>query len=142
MPYQSAANTTAMLPIGSANQILSIASGLPAWQYPLIPVTQLLSAVTTGAPALTDIGGCIRITDTSFTTLTIPANASVAFPIGTAITIVNDQGTASISIAITSDTLVLATTGSTGTRTVGTYGMVTIYKVAATRWIINGVGLT
>jgi len=142
IPYQSAANVTAMLGIGAANQVLSIASALPAWQYPLIPITQTLSAVTTGAPALTDIGGAIRITDTSFTTLTIPANASVAFPIGSSVTILNDQGTATVSIAITSDTLVLANVGTTGTRSLAPFGMATILKVTSTRWLINGVGLT
>lgn len=142
IPYQSAANTTAMLAIGAANTILSIASGLPAWQYPLIPVTQTLSAVTTGAPALTDIGGAILITDTSFTTLTIPANSSVAFPVGSSVTVINAQNTTAISIAITTDTMTLINAGSTGTRTLAKWGMATLVKVTSTSWVINGTGLT
>lgn len=70
-------------------------------------------------------------------TWTIPANASVAFPIGTAIPLVN-QGGGTLSIAITSDTLTLEGAGSTGTRTLADDGMCTILKVTATAWMIAG----
>jgi hypothetical protein len=73
-------------------------------------------------------------------TFTIPANASVAFVIGTAITFINDQNT--LTIAITSDTLVWAQDGSTGSRTLAENGIATAVKVTATRWIISGVGLS
>lgn len=73
-------------------------------------------------------------------TFTIPANASVAFAIGTAITFVNDQNT--ITIAITSDTLVWAEDGSTGSRTLAENGVATALKVTSTRWIIFGTGLS
>lgn len=71
---------------------------------------------------------------------TIPANASVAFPIGTAITFVN-MGAAS-TIAITTDTLRLAGSGTTGTRTLAQYGIATATKITSTSWLISGVGLT
>jgi hypothetical protein len=32
LPYQSAANTTAMLPVGSTGQLLTVSGGLPAWE--------------------------------------------------------------------------------------------------------------
>src|SRR5690606_14644038 len=48
-------------------------------------------------------------TDDNPRTFTIPANASVAFDVGTVVTFVNDQNT--VTIAITSDTLVLAGEG-------------------------------
>lgn len=73
-------------------------------------------------------------------TFTIPANASVAFAIGTAITFVNDKNT--LTIAITSDTLVWAEDGSTGSRTLAENGICTALKVTSTRWIISGVGLS
>jgi hypothetical protein len=73
-------------------------------------------------------------------TFTIPANASVAFAIGTAITFINDQNT--LTIAITSDTLVWADDGSTGSRTLAENGVATAIKVTSTRWIISGVGLS
>jgi hypothetical protein len=73
-------------------------------------------------------------------TFTIDSNANVAYPIGTAITFINDQNT--ITIAITSDTLVWAEDGSTGSRTLAENGMATVIKVTSTRWIISGVGLS
>ena len=71
---------------------------------------------------------------------TIPANASVAFPTGSAITFYNP--TTACTIAITSDTLRWAATGGTGTRTLAQYGIATILKVASTVWSISGTGLS
>jgi hypothetical protein len=45
-------------------------------------------------------------------------------------------------VAITSDTLVLAGPGTTGSRTLAASGIATATKVTSTRWIIAGVGLT
>jgi hypothetical protein len=81
--------------------------------------------------------------DTTARVWTIPANASVAFPIGTAVTFDNDFGAGAITIAITSDTLVLVgAAGSTGSRTLASGGQATAVKVTSTRWRINGTGLT
>jgi hypothetical protein len=74
-------------------------------------------------------------------TYTIPANASVAYPIGTAVTFVNMSAT-SISIAITSDTMYLSSAGTTGTRTLAQYGSATAIKLTSTTWLISGSGLT
>jgi len=70
-------------------------------------------------------------------TITIPANSSVAFPIGTIIEIVNDGG-GDLSIAITTDTLEQYGTGSTGTRTLADNNKAIIEKVASTSWKISG----
>lgn len=78
--------------------------------------------------------------DNNARTFTIPANSSVAYPIGTCITFVNAINT--VTIAITSDTLTLAGSGSTGSRTLAANGIATAMKVASTSWIISGVGLT
>ncbi len=80
--------------------------------------------------------------DTTARTWTIDSNANVAYPIGTAITFVNDTSGGVITIAITSDTLVLAGAGTTGSRTLAANGIATALKVTSTRWIINGAGLT
>ncbi len=74
-------------------------------------------------------------------TYTIPANGSVAYDIGTAVSFINLSTTA-ISIAITTDTMYLSTAGTTGTRTLAQYGTATAVKVTATAWIITGSGLT
>jgi len=72
---------------------------------------------------------------------TIPANASVAYSIGTVLTFVNGSA-ASSTIAITTDTMQLVNTATTGTRTLATNGMATAIKVTATKWYISGSGLT
>lgn len=73
-------------------------------------------------------------------TFTIDSNANVAYPIGTAITFVNQINT--VTIAITSDTLTLAGSGSTGSRTLAANGIATALKISTTGWIISGTGLT
>lgn len=78
--------------------------------------------------------------DNNARTFTIDSNANVAYPIGTALTFVNKINT--VTIAITSDTLTMAGTGSTGSRTLAANGMATALKIATTEWMITGTGLT
>jgi len=78
--------------------------------------------------------------DNNARTFTIDSNANVAYPIGTAITFVNQINT--VTIAITTDTMTLAGAGTTGSRTLAASGIATALKIAATEWIISGVGLT
>ena len=93
---------------------------------------------------LADSGGHIfhPSADTTARIWTIPANASVAYPIGTALTFINQNGAGVITIAITSDTMRLAGAGTTGSRTLAANGVATAIKVTATEWIISGTGLT
>ena len=77
----------------------------------------------------------------SSVTYTIPANGSVAYAVGTAITFVN-MASSSVTISITTDTMYLAGTGSTGSRTLAQYGTATAIKITSTSWIITGNGLT
>lgn len=74
-------------------------------------------------------------------TFTIPANSSVAYPIGTMLTFVNDGG-GTLTIAITTDTLEMSPGGATGSRTLADNGVATALKVASTVWKIWGTGLT
>lgn len=73
---------------------------------------------------------------------TIPANGAVAFPIGTTIQIRVKNGAGAISLAITTDTLRVAGSGSTGSRTIAANGLATITKETATEWVISGVGIS
>lgn len=73
-------------------------------------------------------------------TFTIPANASVAYPVGTAITFVNKINT--LTIAITSDTLTWAEDSSTGSRSLAANGIATALKITSTEWLISGTGLS
>jgi hypothetical protein len=80
------------------------------------------------------------VADDNARTFTIPANASVAYAVGTVISFVNLQNT--VTIAITTDTMYLANDGDTGNRTLAEYGMASAMKVDSTSWIISGNGLT
>ena len=80
-------------------------------------------------------------TDANARTFTIPANGSVAYTIGTAISFINMTSQV-VSIAITTDTMYLAGTGTTGTRSLAQYGVATAIKMTSTTWIISGNGLT
>ena len=89
---------------------------------------------------LADRGKSILMNGSSLT-LTIPANAAVQFPLGTVIIIINVNATP-LSIAITSDTLTLANSTTTGTRTLAQNGLATCVKIGTTSWLISGAGLT
>lgn len=88
--------------------------------------------------ALSDAGKHISITTGG---VVIPANGSVAFPIGSTMVIFNNSGS-NQTISITTDTLRQAGTANTGSRTLAQYGLVTCVKVASTTWVISGAGLT
>jgi hypothetical protein len=79
--------------------------------------------------------------DANARTFTIDSNANVAYPVGTAITFVNMTSQV-VTIAITSDTMNLAGTGTTGSRSLAQYGVATAIKIGTTLWIISGTGLT
>lgn len=80
------------------------------------------------------------ITDNNARTFTIPDNGSVAYPVGTTITFINMINT--VTIAITTDTMYLAGSGTTGSRTLAAYGIATAVKVSSTSWVISGNGLS
>lgn len=152
VPYQTAAGTTAMLATGTSGQVLtSQGAAAPAWTtiaggnaannigYLNIPQNAQTGSYTL---VLSDAGKHIyHDVGAGAATYTIPANSSVAYPIGTAVTFINLSSTA-VSIAITTDTMYLSSAGTTGTRTLAQYGSATAIKITATNWIISGSGLT
>jgi len=79
--------------------------------------------------------------DANARTFTIPANSSVAYPIGTAITFINMTAEV-VTIAITTDTMYLSSAGTTGSRSLAQYGSATAIKMTSTTWLISGSGLT
>jgi hypothetical protein len=103
-----------------------------------VPVSDRAASYTL---VLADAAFCQNYTGAGTHTLTIPANASVAYPIGTVLTFIN-TGTGNVSIAITTDTMRLVGAGTTGTRTLAPHGQATAHKITATLWYISGVGLT
>lgn len=93
---------------------------------------------------LSDIGGTVYhpAADTTPRTWTIPDNGTVAFPVGSVITVRNHPSAGALTIAITTDTLRPAGAAGTGSRTVAANGQVTLLKETATEWTITGPGLS
>ena len=136
MGPQSVADIVCILTSGTTAASWSVQSN-----YANVPQNSQSAAYTT---VLSDAGKHIYhpSADTTPRTWTIDSNANVPYPIGTAITFVNDTSAGAITIAITSDTLVLAGAGSTGSRTLGAGGIATALKLTSTRWMISGTGLS
>lgn len=90
---------------------------------------------------LADDGKHIYLNTGSTNTITVPTNASVAFPIGTVVTVVNgNSGVCTISGPTTG--LQLANGAAATTRSVATKGMATMIKVATDLWYVSGAGVT
>jgi hypothetical protein len=99
------------------------------------------NAITTGAYPVVAADAGTHIYSSATRTVTIPANATIAMPIGSTVVFIAGSG-ATVTIAITSDTLYLAGPGTTGSRTLAPFGMATAVKITSTSWIISGNGLT
>jgi hypothetical protein len=158
-PHSEAATNKLTLPggttIGNADAVLVSDTGIQTLSNKTAGVATATSSAasvgymglpqsatsTTATLAIGDAGKHIYVV-TSLQTITIPANASVAYPIGTTIDFIAGPDVTTVTIAIASDTMYLAGTGTTGSRTLATYGMATAVKVAATTWYISGFGLT
>jgi len=89
--------------------------------------------------AFGDEGGIIAHSGATAQTITIPANGTTAFPVGTAITIVNEPSAADITLTITTDTLNRGDgVAGTGNRTIKASSVVTIIKTTSTSWVVTG----
>lgn len=140
--YLTAASTNTLTnkTISGADNTLTV-DGTNAVGFRHIPQNSQSTAYTC---VLADAGKHIYhpSADTTARTFTIPANSSVAYPVGTALTFVNDNAAGVATIAITTDTMRLAGAGTTGSRTLAANGVATAVKVTSTSWIISGTGLT
>jgi hypothetical protein len=124
----------------SGNLSNCTADGTDSVGFKNIPVNSQSAAYTA---VLADAGKVIfhPSTDANARTFTIPANGSVAYPIGTAITFINMTSQV-VTIAITTDTMYLSAAGTTGSRSLAQYGSATAIKMTSTTWLISGSGLT
>ena len=124
---------------GSANTLT--VDGTNAVGFRIIPQNSKSEAYEL---VLTDSGKHILhpSADTTARIFTIPANSSVAYPIGTALTFINQNGAGVVTIAIATDTMRLSPAGTVGSRTLAANGSATCIKITSTEWIISGSGLT
>ena len=124
----------------SGNLTSCTADGTDAVGFRNIPQNSQSAAYTL---VLADAGKHIfhPSTDANARTFTIPANSSVAYALGTAITFINMTSQV-VTIAITTDTMYLSSAGTTGSRSLAQYGSATAIKMTSTTWLISGSGLT
>ena len=92
--------------------------------------------------ALEDSGKHFRSTTAGNITLSIPTNATVAFPTGTAISIVEQAAGNILVNAISGVTLYHAGNSTAGNRVLSTYGVATLMKVDTDTWFISGTGVS
>jgi hypothetical protein len=114
--------------------------GVNAVGYQNIPLVGGAAQTTSYTGVLADAGKFVAMNATTLT-YTIPANATVAYPVGTVLTIVNIFA-GNLTIAITTDTMTKVNSVLTGPRTLAQNGMANALKIGATSWLINGTGLT
>ena len=77
------------------------------------------------------------VADNNARTFTLPSNASVAYPIGTCIKITN-MAAADLSLAITTDTMFAADTGTATGGTIPQFNFIIAQKETATSWLLSG----
>jgi hypothetical protein len=126
--------------ISNVGNVDVTADGTNAVGFLTLPINSQSASYTT---VLADSGKIILhpSSDANARTYTIPANASVAYPVGTALTFVNMTAQV-VTIAINTDTMYLSSFGTTGSRSLAQYSSATAVKLTTTTWLISGSGLT
>jgi len=85
--------------------------------------------------ALTDVAKVVSLSNAAAITLTVPTNASVAFPVGTQILLY--QGDAG-QVTIAGDSGVDVRSESAKLKIVGQYGVAGLLKLATNEWVAFG----
>ena len=127
-----------------------MATGIPAVSGDILTaamfnglVTFTVDADSTGATYTADISDAYQvlqpINSASATAFKIPTNASVAFPIGTAITVLNKgAGVCTISATTPGTTTVLSAGATAASPTLGQYKTAACIKTATDTWYVVG----
>ena len=133
----TSANTVARLPVGSSNNVL-IADSTQAtgmrWQDPHEIPTNITTRTTNYTLQLSDAGNLVTMSSSSVLTIYVPLNASVAFPVGTQITILQ-TGSGVVYVTPISGVTINSTPG-TILRT--QYSVCTLIKYATDTWVLFG----
>ncbi len=124
----------------AANDVLTLTYDGTSWYDSRIGALNALGIVpinaqsgTTYTFALIDRGALVTGSNGDATAFTIPANASVAFPVGSVINVLQ-LGAGRITVGITSDTL----SGANGLITAKQYSMISLTKLTSTTWVLTG----
>ena len=92
---------------------------------------------TTYTLALSDNGKLVKLTSASATTVTVPPNSSVNFPVGAIIAIVQ-YGAGTVTIEGGSGVTVNSTAGSASASFTAQYAGGQLYQIATDEWLLIG----
>ena len=153
-----AANTTTVNPFSfqaSTTQLSAITAHAVEWdgtqmyvsnltpeRLPVATSKVLINAQTgtTFIPGLTDAGKLVTASNAAAISITIPTDASVNFPIGTQL-LVMQLGAGQVTVsAVTPGTTTIIS--RSGTKTAGQYALISLIKVAANQWVVGGDATT
>jgi uncharacterized protein (DUF2147 family) len=131
--YASGSATVARLAVGATDQVLVVASGAPAWAYkPNVAVNAQTGTAYT--IALTDSGKLVELSNAAAITLTVPTNATTAFPTGTQIDLLQ---TGAGQVTVGGASVTLQSEGSK-LKLKGQYAAATLIKRAEDTWVLIG----
>lgn len=142
IPYQTGSGATTMLAVSSNGDILTLSGGVPTWVVPATSAVRTINSQsgTTYTFILSDgsnagTNALVTFGSGSATTVTVPTNASVAFPVGSQIDCIQlGAGTVTFSAAggvtLNSQGGLLAVAAQ--------YVGVTLLKTGTNTWVLMG----
>ena len=136
----TAASTVSRVGVGANRKVVTAdstqATGV-VWNYPSDLGAPNAQVGTTYTPVLTDSGLLITLSNAAAIAFTLPTDASVAYPIGTQLNVLQlGAGQVTIS-AVTPGTTSVFSQGSRF-KLSGQYAAATLVKVAANQWVVLG----
>ena len=120
---------------GSSPSILADTDGSVRFSNPVINVDSSVTS-TSYTLVIGDAGYLKRCSNASAITITVPTNASVAFPIGTTIYF-SQQGAGKVSVSPASSDVTIQSEGNL-LGTAGQHAVIGLIKVNTNRWLLVG----
>ena len=141
LAYRSAtANVNTALTIGTNGQLLRVNSGATAPEWALGVNLQLNAQTATYTVVLGDAFKLVTMSVAGANDFQIPTNASVAFPVGTVVNVIQIGAGQTTIKAVTSGTTTIASTGASAIapKLRAQYSAASCIKVATDTWYVVG----
>ena len=133
-------NTAVTADLTTAQTLTNKTLTTPTLDDPKINLAFDAQTGTTYTTVLNDNGQVVTMNNASANTLSIPTNASVAYPVGTQINVLQIGAGQTTIQAVTSGTTTILSTGATAAapKIRARYGMATCIKAATDTWYVVG----
>jgi hypothetical protein len=141
LAYRSAtSNVNTALTIGTNGQLLRVNSGATAPEWALGVNLQLNAQTATYTVVLGDAFKLVTMSVATANDFQIPTNASVAFPVGTVINVIQIGAGQTTIKAVTSGTTTISSTGASATapKLRAQFSAASCIKVATDTWYVVG----